>query len=222
MCHYSTDRNPSIYPTVLHVHVFISMLQTSNSTQKFRKSFQLTGTGQPSKYWLRPPRYDETKSKFNVYWSARRLLRVSFSWYQHACHSGAIASKWARLVTWSASPKSCTPCLCHEFLEWRSYRCVRDVQTFKGHRIITASLKDADLYWRYPKTSVLRNFRQWMGENAVPYLLPAPVGWQTEWDPVSIWTGWWRDRAPPTEMNKHQFAAICTNSNVIWRQSSIK
>lgn len=88
---------------------------------------------------------------------------------QHACCSGAIASKWARPVTWSASPKSCTPCLCHEFLEWRSYRCVRDVQMFKGHMIVTASLKNADPYWRYPKAPALCKLCHWMDENAAPY-----------------------------------------------------
>jgi hypothetical protein len=95
---------------------------------------------------------------------------------RHACCSGAIASKLARPVTWSASPKSCTPRPCHDFLEWRSYRCVRDVQIFKGYRIVTASLKNADHYRRYPKTPVLRNLWHWMDENAAPYLLPALVG----------------------------------------------
>jgi len=80
-CHYSTDHNLRIYPIVLHVHVYIPMLWTSNSMWKFRKSSQLTGTEQTSMYWPDPPGYDMTKREFNVYWSLRRLLRVSFSLY---------------------------------------------------------------------------------------------------------------------------------------------
>lgn len=96
---------------------------------------------------------------------------------QHACCSGTITSKWARPMTRSASPKSCTPSLCHEFLELRSCRCIniRDVQTYKGHRIVTASLIKADLFWRYIKTPVLRNLWHWMDENVAP--LTSGIRW---------------------------------------------
>lgn len=119
------------------------MIWTSNSTWKFIKSPQVTGREQNSR--IGSVHKDMIRRNINLTLIDRSegCYVFRFICIQHACCSGAITSKWARPVTRPASPKSCTPCLCHEFLEWRSCRCIyiRDVQMYKGHRIVTASLK---------------------------------------------------------------------------------
>lgn len=61
----------SIYSNDMNIKLDMEIYKISSS---YRERANLT-------YWLGPQGYDKTKRKFNVYWSLRRLLRVSFYLY---------------------------------------------------------------------------------------------------------------------------------------------